>query len=279
MKLLTKTLIILTAFTCNQANTCELASVILTGEAPEKYEQDKQPLTLYACNDTKIEHTMEWEKKNEKTIPYGHKTKGGKDFFISKYYVASPPLPNSFSPDRALTLGVLSEDHFILTGQDQKVDIFMNYKLLKPVKLGFLPVNYSKGESEIANCIDQKINAIPINIRCPSFKYAKGDKMGLGKGIAQLARVKKEDRLTSKGQLFIPLDIETNKPLKNCTVEILNDIILEHQVYFGTANNYHEKIDLTQAYEAYKHNQDQVNLYCRARPKHEPATGCNPILP
>jgi len=278
MKPLSKIFIFLTVFTFNLAYACESAYVTFTGEAPEKYEQDKQPLTLYACNNITIEHSMKWGKKNKETIPYGHISKGGKDFFISKYYVASPPLPNSFSPEVPLTLGVLSEDHFILTGEGEKANIFMDYKLLKPIKLGFLPVNYSNGESEITSCIDKKVNTIPINIRCPSFKYTEGDKIGLGKGIAQMARTKKEGRLTAKGQLFLPLDLETNKALKNCTVEIINDIILEHQVYFGTADNHYEKIDLTKAYEDYKNYSKEVNLYCKVRPKNEPATGCNPIL-
>jgi len=278
MKSLSKILIVLIIFTFSKANAGEFSSVTFTGEAPKKYEKDKQPITLYACNNTQIEHSMQWKKKNKKIIPYGHQSKNGKDFFISKYYVASPPLPNSFLPDIPLTLGVLSEDHFELTEQDKEAEIFMNYKLLKPVKLGFLPVNYSSGENEIATCIDQNVDTIPINIHCPSFKYIKGDKKGLGKGIAQLARVKKEGRLTANGQLFIPLDIETNKALKNCTVEIVNDIILEHQVYFGTAEKYHEKIDLTKAYEAYKSHHKEVSLYCKVRPKNEPASGCNPIL-
>lgn len=279
MKLLTISVLILTVFTINLSNADESAFVTFTGEAPAKYEQSKQPLTLYACNNTQIDLHMEWNKENRNKVPYGFQTKDGKDFFISKYYIASPPLPNSFSAGKPLILGVLSEDHFPLFEPEMNVNVFMNYKLLKPIQLGFLSVNYSNGGSGIDNCIDQNINTIPINIRCPSFEYTKDDKIGLGKGIAQLSRVKNSNgQLTDEGQLFIPLNIETKKALEHCTVEILNDIIAEHQVYFGSADHYQEKLDLTHAYEAYKRQGKHVNLYCRARPEEEPATGCNPIL-
>ena len=278
MKILSKITIILTACTINLANADESATVIFTGKAPEEYEKCVQPLTMYACNNTQINLSMKWTEANSKTIPYGPQSKDGKDFFISKYYIASPPLPNSFSPGKPLILGVLYDDHFSLSESDtsrpdMKKRVFMDYTRLKPIKLGFIPVNYSVRENESENCIEQ-INTIAINIHCPSFKLTKGG-TGPGQGIGELSRMCPQH---NKGQLFIPLDNKTMKPLEGCTVEIINDIRPEHLVYFGTADNHHEKLDLTQAYKNYKRNGKQVELYCRARRKDEPASGCEPLL-
>ena len=291
MKQLLKTTSILIVFTIQLSCAGKTARVSFTGEAPKIYQDHKQPLTMYACNDTTISHSIEWGKNNPKTIPFGPQNKGDEIFFISKYYIASPPLPNQFVADAPLILGVLSEDHFTLNNANQKVDIFMDYQLLKAIQLGFIPVNYASneammsGEANLSYCMKEQINKIPINIRCPEFNYTEygkkttGKANGLGKGIAQLARVKnKVGGLTTKGQLFIPLDVQTKEVLKECTVEILNDIILEHQIYFGTAEKYHEKIDLTQAYQTYKYSGEPVSLYCKARPNNEPAEGCNPVV-
>lgn len=253
----------------------ESAYVTFSGAAPKKYESDSQPLTLYGCNNTKVAHNMQWSKSNKKEIPYGHQSNDGKDYFISKYYVASPPLPNTFSPDQPLILGVLSKDHFSLTEADQNVDIVMDYTLLKPIELGFLTVDYSHEEDGVASCLDQEINVVPINIRCPSFEYASGGKTGLGKGIAQLDRNAKDGVLGKHGKLFIPLNVESKVPLEGCTVEVLNDIILEHEVFFGTPDNHQEKINLTQAYNAFNSGGKNVMLYCKARAPEQKAKGCN----
>ncbi len=258
----------------------ESALVTVTGAAPVKYESQTQPVTIYACNDTTVHHKISWNGKNRVSVPYGQRIEDGKRFFISKYYVASPPLPNSFAADEPLILGVLSEDHFVMAKPEQNVDVFMNYTLLKPIELGFLSVDYAgvDNDNDLANCVDQGVNFVPINIRCPSFEYTDGKAAGLGKGIAQLARKSDDGGLTDKGQLFIPLNLDTKLPLEGCTVEILNDIILDHQVYFGTSQEHAQTLDLTYAYKAFLNGQEPVRLYCKTRPENEPAEGCQPVV-
>ncbi|WP_395375946.1 hypothetical protein [Marinicella sp. W31] len=283
MKSLSRIICILAA--CNILLSCagKTARVTFTGTAPEKYETNKQPLEMYACNNTSIVHNIAWGEKNPKTIPYGRQVKDGKEYFISKYYIASPPLPNKFVSKEPLILGVLSKDHFTLDRADQNVDIFMDYQLLKPIHLAFLPVVYTRNESEAEYCLEKNIHKIPINIRCPEFNYTQygkektGKSIGLGKGIGQLKMKSQAGELVAEGDLFIPIDKDTKKALENCTVEIVNDIILDHQIYFGSAQNHHQKINLTQAYKAYKLNEEHVTLYCKARPENEPASGCGPI--
>jgi len=265
--------------------SCTSARITFTGDAPEKYKNDTQPLSIYACNNTTISHSIKWGKKNHKKIPFGHHRKDGKEYFISKYYIASPPLPNKFVAKEPLILGVLSEDHFALENAKQNVNIFMNYRKLKPIHLAFIPVSYTNHETGSLDCIEQNINKIPINIRCPEFEYTDHEKKitgkstGLGKGIGQLKRTEQGGILLTEGDLFIPIDITTKKALQNCTVEIVNDIMLEHQIYFGTAEKHDQKIDLTGAYETYQLTKEPMSLYCKARPENEPATGCNPITP
>jgi len=276
---LSKLLLSLASLTLSFSVASESAFVTLSGAAPFEFEGQQQPLTVYACNNTAVPLEMKWTEENLEKLPYGTQSKDGKNFFISKYYVASPPLPNSFSSGQPLILGVLSVDHFEVTKAGQNIDIFMDYERLKPIELGYLTVDYTAGDDDVANCADQGINTIPINIRCPSFEYREGNKVGLGKGIAQLSRNTPSGGLSDKGQLFIPLDIENKQALEGCTVKIVNDIILDHQIYFGTTENHEATIDLTQAYIAYKNNKTPVNLFCRSRPKNQPAEGCHPILP
>ncbi len=266
------------------ASCAQKASINFTGKAPVKYQHNQQPLTMYACNNTSIAHSIKWGEDNPKRVPYGRQMKDGQAFFISKYYIASPPLPNKFVAQTPLILGVLSEDHFTLQSKNQQVDIYMDYQLLEPIQLAFLPVDYASESNDTPSCLAQDINQIPINIRCPDFKYTAqgeqttGQSHGLGKGIGQLARVKnKEGELTTGGQLFIPVDIDTGDALHNCTVEIVNDIILDHQVYFGSAESFQQKIDLSQAYEIYQRTGEQLALYCRTRPDDQPAAGCRPM--
>lgn len=263
------------------------ARVNFTGGAPNQYVDNKQPLSMYACNNTSIKHHIEWGKNNPTNIPFGRQVKDGQRFFISKYYIASPPLPNKFVAKEPLILGVLSEDHFTLHENKQRVEVYMDYELLEPIQLAFIPVDYNRQAQDAPSCIAQNIDKIPINIRCPEFKYtrqgeqATGQSHGLGKGIGQLARVmnKTTGQLTTEGKLFIPLDLTTKEALNNCTVEIVNDIILEHQVFFGTPDDHWQKIDLTQAYEVHQLTKEPVSLYCRARPANEPAAGCQPLPP
>ena len=283
MKLISKTVGFLIIITILASCAGKTARVNFTGLAPEKFMYDKQPVELYACNNTSISYKVDWGSDNPIKIPFGPQAKDDREFFISKYYIASPPLPNKFVAKAPLILGVLSEDHFTLKKPNQQVNIFMDYQLLKPIQLAFVPVNYISNKNEIPYCLEQNINKIPINIRCPAFKYTTygkettGKSIGLGKGIGQLARINKAGQLTAEGQLFIPIDIKTKKALEHCTVEIVNDIILEHQIYFGTAESHKQKIDLTQAYQAYKKSGKPVTLYCKARPENEPAAGCLPI--
>ena len=279
MKQLAKVLCILAALTVLCSCTSKTAKVNFSGVAPTQYENDKQPLSIYACNNTSIPHNIEWGKPNLKKIPYGHQVKDGKEYFISKYYIASPPLPNNFDAGKPRILGVLSEDHFALENIHEEKDIFMDYKLLKPIKLKFFPINFYSNPSDTPYCIEQNIYEIPVNIRCPEFKYTEygkkltGHTKGLGKGIALLKR--KKDAAST--ELFIPFDLETEEVLKNCTMEIVNDIILEHQIYFGSPEKHHQKIDLTRAYETHKRTGKPVSLYCKARPENEPAAGCMPL--
>ncbi|GHA04750.1 hypothetical protein GCM10008090_12740 [Arenicella chitinivorans] len=261
------------------------AILVFTGSAPADYQSLPQSVQLLACNNTQINTEMAWNQRTLKSVPYGWQTDGKDEFFISKYYVASPPVPKTFKPGKPITLGVLSQDHFSLYEDDEVVPIFFDYTLLDPIKLADIKVDYGNRLDGVAACADYGINTIPINIRCPSFKYRGSDQYGLGKGIAQLSREQENRVLTDHGHLFIPLRIEPESnphidpPLEGCTAEILNDIILEHQVYFGTAANHVSKIDLTKAYRQFVSHQTPITLYCRPRPQDQLAAGCAPLLP
>ena len=139
MKQLAKVLCILAALTVLCSCTSKTAKVNFSGVAPTQYENDKQPLSIYACNNTSIPHNIEWGKPNLKKIPYGHQVKDGKEYFISKYYIASPPLPNNFDADKPRILGVLSEDHFALENIHQEMDIFHGLQITQTHQIEIFP--------------------------------------------------------------------------------------------------------------------------------------------
>ncbi len=255
---------------------CQTAQITFTGITPTKYINDSQPLTIYACNNTTIKSSMRWKKRVVRKIPYGWQTKNGKRFYLSKYYIASPPVPNSFAVGKPLTLGVLSIDSFSILNAGENVNVFMDYKKLKPIELKDIAVNYSANADGEDSCLDKNVNEVPINIRCPSFEYTNNQGIGLGKGIALLSRITDGKKLTHLGKLFIPTNIQTKHPLEKCTVEILNDIILDQEVFFETNSGPKEKIDLTEAYHAYNNNDQEVYLSCRTREEGEIPTGCLP---
>ena len=278
-------LIISTLSAC--ANKQQQIRVNLTGTAPAQYLNDKQPLTVFTCGGGAYQHHMGWTGDNPIELPYGWQGNGEGRHFISQYYIASPPLPNQFVADTPLILGVLSQDHFSVDDPKRPVEVFMDYRLLEPIKLGFMPVDYIGGVNTLAqgaaSCLDLGVNQIPINIRCPEFTFTAygrsitGKETGLGKGIGLLSR--KTDQagmMLNEGQLFIPLDPHTDVSLEGCTVEVVNDVLPDHQVYFDTPRGLEQTLDLTQAYRTFLHSGQQVGLYCRMRPVDQPATGCLP---
>jgi len=264
--------------------------VNFTGTAPAQYLNDKQPLTVFTCGGGAYQHHMGWTGDNPIELPYGWQGNGDGRYFISQYYIASPPLPNQFVAKTPLILGVLSQDHFTVDDPTATVEVFMDYRLLEPIKLGFMPVDYTGGVNTLAqgaaSCLDLGVNQIPINIRCPEFTYTAygrsvtGRETGLGKGIGLLSRkTDKAGLMLDEGQLFIPLDPNTDVPLDQCSVELVNDVLPDHQVYFDTDRGLEQTLDLSAAYQAFKHSGQQVGLYCRMRPADQPAAGCQPPKP
>lgn len=259
--------------------------VDLTGTAPDQYLGDQQPLTVFTCGGQAFEHHMKWQQNNPIKLPYGWQGEGEDRYFISQYYIASPPLPNQFVANTPLILGVLSEDHFAVNEPEKEVSVLMDYRLLEPVKLGFMPVNYA-GVSQTDSCVDLKVNHIPINIRCPRFTYTPygrdktGKTKGLGKGIGLLSRKPLEGGgLSDEGQLFIPLDPESEVALEGCEVEVVNDILSDHLVYFDTALGPRQTLDLSEAYRFFLNAGKPVGLSCQLRPEDQPAAGCRPAMP
>jgi hypothetical protein len=283
-----KTVITLCALMAPFLTTCaadhQQIRVNVTGTAPAEFQEDKQPLTVFTCGGQAFEHHMRWQEDNPIELPFGWQGEGEGRYFISQYYIASPPLPNQFVADTPLILGVLSEDHFVVNDPARVVTVDMDYRLLEPVKLGFMPVAYG-GFGEQDSCVDLQVNHVPINIRCPEFTYTPygraktGASKGLGKGIGMLSRKPLDGGLSDEGQLFIPLHPESEVALEGCTVEVVNDILLHHQVSFVTAHGPRQTLDLSQAYRDFQRSGQPVGLWCRARPADQPAAGCQPAMP
>jgi len=138
--------------------------------------------------------------------------------------------------------------------------VYFDYRILKPTYLKFIAADYSYTHPEGKSCKSLGVDAIPLNIQCSDFPWRNG---ALGaSGIANITR--------ENNKVFLPLLEKDSKPLQ-CSVSILDDIILDHDIYFsGNDNKKTKTINLTE----YHHKSAQMKLMCFKRQPNDIPSGC-----
>ena len=232
-----------------------------------------QPVTLFGCNNTIFKSEISWDTPNQVigNIPYGHREsklkKSKKPYFISKYYVASPPSYPVGKNKNFGYLGLVTPDHFVFQGDRPAQIVNLDYRILESTYFGNIPVdfNYPKGPT---SCKGRGVTSIPLNIECKNLPWKNGAKGG--SGIAHL----KWDKDGSS--TFLPfLDKNKKHPLQ-CSATLLDDVMLDHEVYFSFDNIQTKTVNLANEYKRLHGTKQEIKLICVPRGPLDIPKGCAP---
>lgn len=222
-----------------------------------------QPLTLFGCNNTQVNTDVFWDTQNQIVgdIPYGPGvSESGKAYFISKYYVASPPAWRGINNQKYPFIGLVTPDRFEFAGDNPAQILYLDYRILKPTYLKHLPVNFSYQEGELPSCEAQGVTSIPINTACADFPWRIGAKGA--SGIGELS--------DNGGTAFLPfLDKDGQEPLQ-CNVTLLDDILLSHEMFFMIDGLWSKTIDMTALHQ----QNGTMELVCVPREPQDIPAGC-----
>lgn len=231
-----------------------------------KAKEKPQKVMFLGCDTQKV-YEFNWQEKGQKiAVPYhisDQRCPNG-SCYASKYYMASPPV---FAGKQAI-LGQLKPDYFTWHADNLNQSVVMDYSVLAPLTLGEIHANFNHNPaSGQQSCDQQKVTFVPINIDCPDLPRIHG-KMGAS-GIGFLKST------NGKSQIFIPhMGPEKNKTSVQCSVSILDDIILGHDIYFDDDGTYKKTISMTKLYN----NNEYMNFVCKKRQVGDVPVGCLDIL-
>jgi len=248
----------------------------------------RQELSLYGCN-TEIttreriwneKKNLEWNTSNQVMtgVPLGwQQTDEDTPYFVSKYYQASPPVfPPSYNPEKdAVTIGLVIPDRFTFFGEAPVQQVFLDYEVLEPVYLNFVPVDYEYPNETFGTCAAQGVSLIPLNIECKDFKWLDNENTPtiLGaKGASGIARIYND---STDRQVFLPSYKPQGEECLDCTITILDDIMAFNDVWFVVDGVESKTVSLTDFYKAQVKNKTTpgaIGLSCK--PRLELPAGC-----
>lgn len=225
-----------------------------------------QPVTLYGCNKV-VNSNLFWNTDNQIVghIPYGkYVSKSKKPYYVSKYYIASPPAfrkgEKSNSKKQQPYIGLVTPDSFTFHGEKPAQIVYFDYRILNPTYLTFVSVDYQHNNDKGETCEDLGVDLIPVNTTCADFPWRNG---ALGaSGIGEITQ--------KNNDIFLPLRKKGSLPLQ-CDVTILDDILLDFEIFFMSKNSGKTKtVSLT---EYHKRNKE-LKLLCFPRGKNNIPSGC-----
>ena len=233
--------------------------------------EGQQVVTLLGCDNVArnelINTNVSWGEDNQvlSGIPYESGFYDSqKEYGSTKYYLASPPIPGQVENGQTTNIGLLAPNQFTFKGERPAQVVNLDYQILRPTYLQFVKVNYDQA---VESCPEPKINLIPINTDCPNFPWHNGSLGAAGIGFL-------EDKDTHR-RVFIPtFDAAGENPLQ-CAVTILDDIMLNHRVFFETTSGPKKSVSLTDAYLGHI----ELQLVCHEREPDDIPPGCTPPEP
>ncbi|MDX8392579.1 MAG: hypothetical protein R8K53_08465 [Mariprofundaceae bacterium] len=259
------------------ASTEKTGLVNFNVNSPPVSTQKRQPIQAFGCN-TSQDAAVSWGMENQlMALPYGkHTSTSGKEYHVSKYYLASPPIPDPTPQGQPTNIGLLTPDKFRFTGKQPAHIVNLDYSILEAVYLQTVKANFKynpkkRDQDKIQNtkkakkgpsCKKLGIDFVPINVVCPNFPWKNGSMGASGIGFL--------DNSKGKAWFFMSTqDAKGQHPLQ-CSVTILDDILLDHEVYFATTNGPSKTVDLTYLYESGK----EMEMICHLRDEDDVPPGC-----
>jgi hypothetical protein len=236
----------------------------------------RQEISLMGCN-TEVtsrdryflgDTNLKWGASNQifKDVPYGWQTDEGRSYHVSKYYLASPPVMKTPYDGKQVNIGLVLPDHFSFFGDKPAQLVRLDYSVLEPVYLNFIPVEYETKED--SSCLKLGVNLIPLVIECQDFNWRSDGPTPAAKGASGIARIKNED---NQRQVFLP-SYQYQDDYLNCNLTILDDIILKHDIWFKTSEGLQKSINMTQFYSNPVMKNTSILLHCKSRNVNPP--GC-----
>jgi hypothetical protein len=248
----------------------------------------RHELSLYGCNTEVTTRNRSWNgKKNLEWgvddqvmtgVPHGwQETRGGRKYYVSKYYMASPPVFDTLNKgyrdqiQRAI-IGLVIPDQFTLFGERPVQKVNLDYTILEPVFLNYVGVDYDYvDEQGNPSASDLGLNLVPLNIQCKDFRWLNnGDTYAImnARGASGIARIKNEK---GQRQVFLPSYKPNGEDCLDCEITILDDILMDHEVFFVHDDRLVKTISLTDFYKTYG-SEKKIQLFCRLR--EELPAGC-----
>lgn len=248
----------------------------------------RHELSLYGCNTEVTTRNRSWNGKNNLEwgvddqvmtgVPHGwQETRDGRKYYVSKYYMASPPVFDTLNKgyrdqvQRAI-IGLVIPDQFTFFGERPVQKVNLDYTILEPVFLNYVGVDYDYVD-DLGNpsASDLGLNLVPLNIQCKDFRWLNnGDTYTImnAQGASGIARIKNEK---GQRQVFLPSYKPNGEDCLDCEITILDDILMDHEVFFVHEGQLVKTISLTDFYKTYG-SEKKIQLFCRLR-KELPA-GC-----
>ena len=236
-------------------------------------------VSLYGCN-TEITTTatigdLQWNQDNQVLpgVPYGPQKDGGKNYFVSKYYMASTPVFNAppSDTDVPVIIGLVIPDQFTFSGNRPVQIVNLNYSILEEVYLSYSNVDYYYSDGQEPSCADLGVDLIPLNLSCDDFGWSNTELLPGAQGASGIAFIR-NDTVKHLNRIFLPSN-ELGKEYLNCEVSILDDIMLHHEIFFETEEGRTKSLDLTAFYTTHPKT-EQIKLYCKARAIEDIPAGC-----
>lgn len=238
-----------------------------------------QEVTLFGCNTIVRKEKLVWDEKNQilEDVPYGfQEAEDGRIYYVSKYYMASPPViqqteTKAQKKDSTVHIGLVLPDRFTFFGEKPVQITHLDYTILEPVYLNFVNVDYHYDDGINPTCGELGVNLVPLNIQCDDFRWLnKNATAGIrdAQGASGIARIYNKPQ---QHQVFLP-SYRKEGDFLDCGLTILDDILLDHEVFFATEQGLVKSIDFTEFYEDSPVLNKDIKLACRVR--EIPPAGC-----
>lgn len=215
----------------------------------------KQTVSLYGCN-TRItingthwnaSDSLSWGKKNQilDSVPFGPQkdTTTGDSFYISKYYIAAPPVIKKGNPKykTQFNIGKVVPDHFSFDGVNPMQMVYFDYSLFELMQVKFVKVTFDP------SFIKTGIEILPINIDCKDFPWIYANGLTNIQGASGIGDLQSSKTGNFSG-LFLPYyytnTAKSDSTFLNCKITILNDIIPYYEAFFEVNGNHYTTLDL-----------------------------------
>ena len=242
-----------------------------------------QEVSLFGCNtsivlkETALKKGLEWDTKNQVLagIPQGYQvdSKTGETYYVSKYYIASPPVFKNTkgalsNPNTIYDIGIVTPDEFVFNGEKPVQAVYMDYNILKPMHIDYISVMYDSTFNNLG------VSFVPFKVECKDFPWLNLEGIENAKGASGIGSITKPK--TGDSKLFLPYYFsENNTQVRNyldCDVTILNDILFHYEVFFIVEGKRYSTINLKTYHE--KFGNAKLKLGCEYRA--ELPCGCLP---